>query len=80
MYINSNTIVNNTRKTLTLDSGHLNLKSEPSNLAQKSLNKETTLTLLKVVVNWLVWYTNDRKNANPTSLTPCFCPLFGGRN
>ena len=45
--INSNTIVNNTRKTLTLDSGHLNLKSEPSNLAQKSLNKETTLTLLK---------------------------------
>ena len=53
MYINSNTIVNNTslkkRKTLTLDSGHLylNLKSEPSNLAQKSLNKETTLTLLK---------------------------------
>ena len=49
MYINSNTIVNNTslkkRKTLTLDSGHL--KSEPSNLAQKSLNKETTLTLLK---------------------------------
>ena len=37
-------------------------------------------TNVEVVVNWSVWhdahsYSNDRKNANPTSLTPCFCPI-----